>query len=230
MGDSCLLYYITDRKAFPGNEETQRRRLLDKIGEACRAGIDYIQLREKDLAAREIEMLAREAVRVVRGESRFTSVKRPPVTFLINSRTDVALAVNAGGVHLTGDDVCPEDLRKIWRLAAGSDGEDGRGSSQSMRISVSCHSVQEVMRAASAGADLALLAPIFEKKDVRGMRPQGLDALREAARAEIAVLALGGVTLQNAESCLRAGAAGVAGIRLFQENDVVSVVRALRAM
>jgi thiamine-phosphate pyrophosphorylase len=230
MGDSCLLYYITDRKAFPGNEETQLRRLLDKIGEACRAGIDYIQLREKDLPAPEIEMLAREAVRVVREESRSISVKRPPVTLLINSRTDVALAVNAGGVHLTGDDVCPEDLRKIWRLAAGSDGEDGRGSSQSMRISVSCHSLQEVMEAASAEADLALLAPVFEKKDARGMRPQGLDALREAARAKIPVLALGGVTLQNAESALRAGAAGVAGIRLFQENDVVSVVRALRAM
>jgi thiamine-phosphate pyrophosphorylase len=230
MGDSCLLYYITDRKAFPGNEETQRRHLLDKIGQACRAGIDYIQLREKDLPAREIEMLAREAVRVVREELRFISVKRPPVTLLINSRTDVALAVNAGGVHLTAEGVWPKDVRETWRLAAGSDGDDGRGSSQSMRISVSCHSVQEVMRAASAEADLALLAPIFEKRDVPGMRPRGLDVLQEAARAKIPVLALGGVTLQNAESCLRAGAAGVAGIRLFQENDVVSVVRALRAM
>ena len=62
MAESCLLYYITDRTAFAGDEPTRRRRLLEKISEAARAGVDYIQLREKDLPARELESLAREAV------------------------------------------------------------------------------------------------------------------------------------------------------------------------
>jgi thiamine-phosphate pyrophosphorylase len=231
MSGSCVLYYITDRKAFSGDEQTRRRRLLDKMGEACRAGVDYIQLREKDLPAREIETLARESVRVIGEQSRRRSGEGQGASvLLINSRTDVALAAKTGGVHLTGVDVSPEDVRKTWRLAASSDGEDDGISGRCMRISVSCHSVPEVMRAAIAGADLALLAPIFEKKDAPGMRSQGIAALRKAACAKIPVLALGGVTLQNAESCLRVGAAGVAAIRLFQENDVAAVVRALRAM
>lgn len=231
MGESCVLYYITDRKAFSGDEETRRKRLLDKIGEACRAGIDYIQLREKDLPTRELEALAREAMRVIGGQSRPRSGERQrAAVLLINSRTDVALAVNAGGVHLNADDVSPEDVWKAWTLGANRDGEDRDGGAGSVRISVSCHSVPEVIRAATAGADLALLAPIFEKKDAPAIRSLDIDALREAARAKIPVLALGGVTLQNAESCLGAGAAGIAAIRLFQQNDIATVVRALRAM
>ena len=226
MRDSKLLYYITDRKAFPGDEETRRRHLLAKIGEASRAGVNYIQLREKDLPAREIEALAREASRVIRQHS--TAGKAQPGTvLLINSRTDVALAANAGGVHLTADDVPPDAVRRAWSLA------QMRGKqipTQAPSISVSCHSVQEVMRAAAAGADLALLAPIFEKKDAPGTRSQGVEALHEAAHAKIPVLALGGVTLQNAECCLRAGAAGIAAIRLFQENDIAAVVQALRSL
>ena len=65
MPDSCLLYYITDRTAFPGDEPSRRRRLLEKISEAARAGVDYIQLREKDLPTRDLESLAREAVRII---------------------------------------------------------------------------------------------------------------------------------------------------------------------
>jgi len=61
MPANCLLYYITDRTQFPGNESSRRRRLLEKIGEAARAGVDYIQLREKDLSTRDLELLAKEA-------------------------------------------------------------------------------------------------------------------------------------------------------------------------
>lgn len=228
MGANCVLCYITDRIAFPGNEEARRRRLLDKIGEACRAGVDYIQLREKDLPVREIEVLAHDAVRVIRENSNSAKGERRPGTvLLINSRTDVAIAARAGGVHLTADDVSPVEVRRALKLA-GVQGDEA--SANHVRISVSCHSVREVMRAASAGADIALLGPIFEKKDALGMRSLGISELGEAARAKIPVLALGGVTLQNAESCLRAGAAGIAGIRLFQENDVADVARVLRSM
>lgn len=227
MDANCVSYYITDRKAFSGDEGARRDGLLEKIAEASRAGVDYIQLREKDLPAPEIEALAHEAVRVIREQSSFATHKRQPGTILlINSRTDVALAAKAGGVHLTAGDVSPGDVRKAWKLS-GTDRED---SADTVWISVSCHSVQEVMRAATGGADFALLGPIFEKKNAPGMRSLGIAALCEAAHAEIPVLALGGVTLQNAESCLRAGAAGIAAIRLFQENDIAPVVRALRSM
>lgn len=228
MGANCVLYYITDRKAFSSDEGARRDGLLEKIAEASRAGVDYIQLREKDLPAREIETLARDAVGVIREHSGLATGERQPGTILlINSRTDLALAANAGGVHLTAEDVSPRDVRKAWKLART---EGRENSAVSARISVSCHSTQEVTHAADAGADLALLGPIFEKKDAPGIRTLGIDALGEAARAKIPVLALGGVTLHNAESCLRAGAVGIAAIRLFQENDLAGVVRALRAM
>ena len=108
MPANCLLYYITDRRAFPGDESSRRRRLLEKMREAARAGVDYIQLREKDLSTRELESLAREAVGVVRESSLLRTA------LLINSRTDVALAVQADGVHLRSDDVSPQDVRTAW--------------------------------------------------------------------------------------------------------------------
>src|SRR5580698_9869625 len=101
MADTCLLYYITDRTAFAADEPTRRRRLLEKVNEATRAGVDYIQLREKDLPARDLESLAREAVRVI---ARLRTENRERRTaLLINSRTDVALAVGAQGIHLRSD-------------------------------------------------------------------------------------------------------------------------------
>ena len=84
----------------------------------------------------------------------------------------------------------------------------------------------EVLQAAATGATLAVFGPVFEKKDAR---PAGLTALREACKANFPVLALGGVTLSNARSCLEAGAAGIAAIRLFQENELAAVVKELRS-
>ena len=95
-------------------------------------------------------------------------------------------------------------------------------------IAVSCHSPKDVAQAAKNQATLAVFAPVFEKKDAPGTLPQGLEALTQACHAKIPVLALGGVTLQNAHSCLQAGAAGIAAIRLFQENDIATIVRKLR--
>jgi thiamine-phosphate pyrophosphorylase len=220
------LYYITSRAAFPGDEQARRFRLLEKIEEAADCGIDYIQLREKDMPIRELESLAREAVRIVGdalkkigGENRELRTR-----LLINSRTDVALAAGADGVHLPAGDVSLTDVRKAW-----NDGcSQGRASHADPLIGVSCHSSEEVVRAATFRATFAVFAPVFEKKDAPGTTPAGLDTLRQACRAYIPVFALGGVTLLNAESCLGAGAAGLAGIRLFQENDIAAVVRELR--
>jgi thiamine-phosphate pyrophosphorylase len=222
MPQNCLLYYITDRVAFPGDELARRRRLLEKIREASEAGIDYIQLREKDLPARELESLAREAANIIRGSS------RPETALLINSRTDVALAVNADGVHLRSEDVSPQAVRAAWTKCVAGCGAGTPARQLSPReplIGVSCHSPTEVERAAASAATFAVFAPVFEKRDAQ---PAGLNLLREACQATIPVLALGGITPANVHSCLAAGAAGIAAIRLFQDNEIAAVVKQLR--
>jgi len=109
MADRCLLYYITDRSQFRGNERARRQALLAKIAEAARAHVDYIQLRERDLSARDLEILAREVLNALRDNAPLRTENRDLGTsLLINSRTDIALAAGAGGVHLRSDDVSPE--------------------------------------------------------------------------------------------------------------------------
>jgi thiamine-phosphate pyrophosphorylase len=232
MPESPLLYYITDRAAFPGSERTRRLRLLDKIAEAASLGVDYIQLREKDLPTRDLESLANEAMDIIRQQRKLTTAHCPlPTALLINSRTDVALATLAAGVHLRSDDVPPAEVRAAWKSAAATRGAGALAREISPRnpiVSVSCHSPQEVFQAAANQATFAIFAPVFEKKDATTTIPTGLEALSQACRAAIPVLALGGVTLQNAQSCLRAGASGIAAIRLFQENDISTIVRNLR--
>jgi thiamine-phosphate pyrophosphorylase len=222
-----LLYYITDRTAFAGDEGARRRRLVEKIAEAARASVDYIQLREKDLSARELEILAREAVAVI--EQSRAENRELKTALLINSRTDVALAVGADGVHLPSEDVSPSEVRAIWNASdVGAHGPEN--SHRTPVIGVSCHSAEEVALAAANGANFAVFAPVFGKKDTQGSEvpAAGLEQLRKACKASIPVLALGGVNLANARSCLEAGAAGIAAIRLFQQNDVGEIVKQLR--
>ena len=217
----CLLYYITDRTAFSGDERARRSRLLEKIAEAARQGVDYIQLREKDLPTRDLEAFAREAMQTV--QKLRTENRELKTALLINSRTDIALAVGADGVHLRSDDVSPEDVRSVWKRCVGALAREP--SPQEPLIGVSCHFPRDVAQAAANGASFAVFAPVFGKK---GTAATGLEPLREACHAKIPVLALGGVTLKNATSCLKAGAAGIAAIRLFQENNIAAVVRTLR--
>ena len=231
MPANCLLYYITERSAFPGDESSRRRRLMDKIGEAARAGVDYIQLREKDLSTRDLELLAKEAVSAIRRERLSNGNSQPATALLINSRTDVALAVQADGVHLRSDDVSPEDVRAAWtKCGAGTPfdklraGSARQSSPPAPIVAVSCHSPAEVVEAAALGATFTVFGPVFEKRDAQTV---DLKLLREACLANIPVLALGGITLENASSCLAAGAAGIAAIRLFQDNDIASVVKQL---
>ena len=218
MADRCLLYYITDRSQFRGDESDRRRALLAKVSEAASAGVDYIQLRERDLGTRELEALAREVLAAVRENSSSTRL-------LINSRTDVALAAGADGVHLRSDDISPAEVHRIWALCGA-----GAPAREKPCIGISCHKPADVCRAQEQGADFAVFAPVFGKRGNAGTPPTGLAALQEACQAKIPVLALGGVTIENAASCLNAGATGVAGIRLFQENKIEDVVRALRAL
>jgi thiamine-phosphate pyrophosphorylase len=223
MADRCLLYYITDRKQFPGDETARHRALLDKITEAAGAGVDYIQLREKDLGARDLQSLAKDAIRAIREQRIANGELR--AALLINSRTDVALSAGADGVHLPSDDILPSEVRRIWASC-----DVGGPACEHPCIAVSCHRRDEVDRAQSQSPNFAVFAPVFEKHDAPGASPAGLVALQQACEAKIPVLALGGVSLKNAAACLRAGAAGIAAIRLFQENKIEDVVRALRAL
>ena len=225
MANRCLLYYITGRTQFHGDERARRRSLLAKVAEAARAGVDYIQLREKDLSVRELEMLASDALSAMRNSAPLRTGPELRTRLLINSRTDVALAAGADGVHLRADDVVPHEVRGVLEVSSHQP-----PTTHHFLVAASCHTAADVLRVESGKADFAVFAPVFGKGGAAGMAPAGLAALQEACRAKIRVLALGGVTIDNAASCLHAGAAGVAGIRLFQENKIEDVVRALRAL
>jgi thiamine-phosphate pyrophosphorylase len=176
-------YYITDRHGCPD--------VLRCVERAAADGVELIQIREKDLSARDLLDLTRRALELVRDT---------PTRILVNSRVDVALAAGANGVHLPSNSIRPHIIRKI--VPAG------------FIMGVSCHSLQELQDAGEA--DFAVFGPVFPSP---GKQPAvGLDALREAAAASpIPVFALGGVSKSNAQSCLDAGAAGIAAIRMFQE-------------
>ena len=209
-----LLCYITDRRLLGDHENIRQENLLARIESAAAAEIDFIQLREKDLSARELESLA--------GEAMARLARFPKSRLLINSRLDIALALGAHGVHLQAEDFQASDARYIAAKAG-----------KQIVIGVSCHSAKEVALADSHGADFALLGPIFEKRG-ETLAPLGLEDLRRActrpaaAASRMPVLALGGVNLSNAHDCMKAGADGVAGIRLFQESPMDETVKQLR--
>ena len=209
-----FLYYITDRKQLSTNEHDACRLLLNRIRMVAAAGVDAIQIRERDLSARELSALGRRAVEIVRATNPSTKV-------LINSRSDVAIACGADGVHLRSDDISAADARSIFMHA---------GILHPM-IGVSCHSRAEVELAEGNGADFAVFGPIFAKgSEIKEEGVASLEAAcsRHAAKPPMPVLALGGVSLQNAHGCLQAGAAGIAGIRLFQNGNVDEVTSQLR--
>lgn len=208
---SLLLYYITGRRQFPGSAEEQEQRLLQKIAECAAAGVDYIQLREKDLSIRALQALANAAIKLLPPGSR--------TRILINARTDVALACRAHGVHLPANDLPASEVRAIFNCA---------GMVHPL-IAVSAHSLEELSYAQAHGADFAVFGPVFEKGGA--LESDGIEKLKEACDAPdraIPILALGGVTLENAGQCIAAGANGIAAIRMFQENEVAEIVSRLR--
>ncbi|PYV16245.1 MAG: thiamine phosphate synthase [Acidobacteria bacterium] len=208
------LCYITDRKALPRPNQapgggSDVGALGARIAEAIRARIDVVQVREKDLSTRELLAVAESAVRGARGTS---------TRVVVNDRLDVALALGAAGVHLGQASLPPE---VVHRLAPPD-----------FLMGVSCHSLAEAGQAEAAGADYVLLGPIFETPSKMAFGPPlGLELLRAVtSRLKIPVLALGGVTAERVCACLDAGAAGIAGIRIFQDCiSVVERVRELRA-
>ena len=199
-----LLYAITSRSLLPGSDPDRQTALIDLAHGWARGGVDYIQIREKDLQAADLLALARSLVTAVHEENRNTRV-------LVNGPAEIALTAAADGVHLPAS--APAEAAEEARLAfrkAGREAIVGR----------SCHSLVEIRE---INVSLLVFAPVFEKtaKEEQTRPGVGLAALREACRAAnpVPVIALGGVTSKNAAECIAAGAAGVAGIRLFLGDD-----------
>jgi thiamine-phosphate pyrophosphorylase len=179
-------YYITDRKPVGGF-----RALLEVIRDQMHLGVDLIQIREKDLSARELFEFTLAVLEVRNQEVK----KRLPTKILVNSRSDVALVTKADGVHLPAD--APEEV--LPGLLVGR----------------SCHTLDEIK---TAKADFVTFGPVFESP---GKGPAiGLKALEKACKLGKPVYALGGVNWDNADECMHSGAEGIAGIRLFQEPEL----------
>jgi thiamine-phosphate diphosphorylase len=195
------LCYVTDRKAFPGPTDEQVRLLLKKIEAAAQSGVDWIQIREKDLPAAELASLAAEAIRRVPSTCRI----------LVNDRLDVAIVSGAGGVHLGEQGIPVQDAKRLLREKSVSPG---------FLVGVSVHSLASARAAEKSGADYLIFGPVFETPSKAALgAPQGVERLAQVcAGVAIPVFAIGGIDAGNASQCQAAGAAGIAAIRMFQHG------------
>ena len=199
-----LRYAISDSARFAGGDHSRQAELMSIVEQWATEGIEFIQLREKDLEAGELVVLGRRTMSCLRSSGGHSRL-------LINSRADVAVAVEANGVHLTSalGGLTPAQIRSLYAKA---------GLPEPL-ISVSCHSVEEVAAARDASVTMILFGPVFEKRVGADLvsAGTGLDLLRTVCRvaAPVPVLALGGITQANIPACLAAGVAGIAAIRLF---------------
>ena len=166
---------------------------LEVAARASQAAVEMIQIRAKEIPARALADMVRRAL-ALRGTSKM----------LVNTRTDIALACGAHGVHLPAGSIAPSLIRTI--------------APPGFLIAVSCHTIEELTAAEQEGADFAVYGPIFQAISKPAGPPVGIEGLREAVRRvnRLPIYALGGITAQNASLCLETGAAGVAGISLFR--------------
>ena len=214
-----ILCYVTDRKALgvaTGASSAAVASLLRTIARAAAAGVDWIQIREKDLPARELAALVANVLK--------STASRAPVIVpvIVNDRLDVAIAAGASGVHLGGESLPVAEIR-AWRRANHA----GAG----FLIGASCHSLDEAIAAERDGADYLFFGPVFPtpSKVSYGL-PQGTARLAQVCKSvRVPVLAIGGITAENALECTRSGAAGIAAIRLFQEaSDLAATIAGMR--
>jgi thiamine-phosphate pyrophosphorylase len=191
-----ITYLITSGETTDAEDA---RRLLALVERAVAAGVTLVQLREKNLSALSLYRLAAQAAALTRGSR---------TRVLINDRADIARAAGCDGVHLTARSLDASVVRRAF----GAD----------FLIGVSTHTLPEARTARDGGADFAVFGPIFDTPSKRAFgSPVGPAALLEAARtlSPFPLVALGGVTLENAREVFRAGARGVAAIRLFADGQ-----------
>lgn len=235
-----ILCYVTDSKSLSrATPSDLLSALIETIATLSSAGVDWIQLREKHIPARDLSNLARKASRQ---PAAHPGGERAKPCVIVNDRLDVAIAERADGVHL-GENGIPVNEAKLFLESH----EAGQGSVTALPtpglpvttqpapvnflLGVSCHSLGGVKSAARDGASYVFFGPIFATPSKAGMgEPQGIAGLAEVCRSvSIPVLAVGGITLENAGACIKAGAAGIAAIRLFQDApDAAEIVKELR--
>jgi thiamine-phosphate pyrophosphorylase len=196
---------VTDRKAFDPADSIARVR--ESIRVAIAAGADWVQVREKALPGQALLGIVHDAVAAAAAVARV----------IVNDRLDIALAAGAGGVHL-GRESAPAREVAAWCRRGNAPVE--------FSIGVSCHSLEEARAAESAGASYVFFGPVFETPSKKAFgKAQGIAKLAEVCGAlQIPVIAIGGVDVQNGVECVRAGAAGVAAIRMFQEVSVAGAL------
>ena len=195
-----VLTMVTDRLRLGG------RAALEQAAAAARAGLDFIQVREKDLADGPLRALAAAYVAATAGTA---------AGVLVNGRPDIAVAVGAAGVQLPEEGLPLADVRRAF---------------PSLAIGASCHSVEAVRRAAGEGADFALLGPVFPTPG-KEERAVGLSVLAAAVAAAgaVPVHAIGGITPERLPALRRVGARGAAAIRPFLDLSPDEIIRAFRA-
>lgn len=209
--DSPIIYLITSGKTTPATRPASKEfsSLLQLIRAAVNAQVQLIQLREKALSARTLYELTQRAASITRGSD---------TRLLVNDRADIALAAGADGVHLTARSLETGVVRRAFP--------------ENFLIGVSTHSLAEARASSEGGADFATFGPIFETPSKLPYGPPvGLKALREAALSlpTFPLIALGGITRDNAHAALQAGARGIAAIRLFDDTQTLDeTVRAVR--
>jgi len=204
-----LLYLITNRKSFQHTQNAETVSPLDSslkaqlavIELAARSGCSLVQIREKDLCTGDLARFTRKVIGAVRPYGTLV---------LVNDRFDVALACGADGVHLRTNSIAASVVRRFAQVK-------GRDE---LVIGVSTHSIDEAREAESGGADFIVCGPVFPTASKINLGPPlGLTRLVDVCRSvKIPVLALGGVGWQNWQEPLAAGAAGVAGIGLFEPS------------
>ena len=196
------LYLITDR------HQTGGRPLLTVVEEALQAGIKAVQLREKDLSAKELFELAQNLRRLTR---------QYHARFFINDRVDIAMAVEADGVHLGQKSFSAKDVKRIFPKAI---------------IGVSTHSLDEAKKAEAGEADFITIGPIFYTPSKASYgEPLGVEVIKQV-RKEIhtPVFAIGGIKEDNARGVIDAGADGIAVISaVMRAEDVEEAVREMYA-
>jgi thiamine-phosphate pyrophosphorylase len=223
---SPLLCYVTDRRSLvAANPVASLAVLKQKIAKIAAAGVDWVQIREKDLTAGELASLTRQSLRVA---AKFSVKSSSAIRVLVNDRLDVAIAEGAGGVHL-GERSLPTGEAKGLIQSALVKQDVG----ESFLVGVSCHSLEAAQAAERDGADYIFFGPVFTTPSKETFGPaQGVERLETVCRSvSIPVLAIGGITLDNAEPCIAVGAAGIAAIRLFQDGiDPAGAIQRLRQL
>ena len=192
-------YYITDRHSLPAPNEASLIRRVRKII-AC--GVNFVQIREKDLPDRRLFDLTRHIVKIARETPRDA-----PCRILVNGRADIAMSAGADGVHLTSSGIGISAIRQ-WMP-------------KNFIVGVSVHTMREIRAACAGNVDYILVGHVFPTASKESMGAAlGVDFLRRACReASAPILALGGIKAEHIPAIMQTGAAGVAGISLFQKDE-----------